>query len=158
LTFIVLRFGVGMGMGHWCSYLTVADQRAQRVVIDGLRAAFGDTLDIVGEEDEEEDVVPDTGCGLTVGAGGVSTHHAAAEAVSAAAAAVSSGSYVIPADLEDLNRRDVTVFVDPLDGTREFVKGRIEAVQSLIGVAYRGRYVECGQLLHRHGRKASSFL
>ena len=32
----------------------------------------------------------------------------------------------------------LTVFVDPLDGTREFVEGRLPNVQSLIGVTYKG--------------------
>ena len=36
---------------------------------------------------------------------------------------------------------ELTVFVDPLDGTREFVEGRLAAVQSLVGVAWRGRAV-----------------
>ena len=36
---------------------------------------------------------------------------------------------------------DVTVFVDPLDGTREFVEGRLEAVTSLVGIAVGGRAV-----------------
>ena len=34
---------------------------------------------------------------------------------------------------------DITVFVDPLDGTREFVEGRLDNVQSLVGFACRGR-------------------
>jgi len=33
---------------------------------------------------------------------------------------------------------DVTIFVDPLDGTREFVEGRVQNVQSLIGISVRG--------------------
>ena len=33
---------------------------------------------------------------------------------------------------------DITIFVDPLDGTREFVEGRVWNVQVLIGIAVRG--------------------
>lgn len=33
------------------------------------------------------------------------------------------------------------VFVDPVDGTREFVEGRLQAVQTLVGVAYMGRSI-----------------
>ena len=32
---------------------------------------------------------------------------------------------------------DLCVFVDPLDGTREFVEGRVESVTCLIGVSLR---------------------
>ena len=33
----------------------------------------------------------------------------------------------------------ITVFVDPLDGTREFVEGRVRNVETLIGIAVRGQ-------------------
>jgi hypothetical protein len=33
---------------------------------------------------------------------------------------------------------DITVFVDPLDGTREFVEGRVWNVQVLVGIAVCG--------------------
>ena len=39
----------------------------------------------------------------------------------------------------ELDLKDLVVFVDPLDGTREFVEGRLNAVQSLIGVCYKGK-------------------
>ena len=35
----------------------------------------------------------------------------------------------------------VTIYVDPLDGTREFVEGRLTNVQSLVGIAVGGRAV-----------------
>jgi len=38
----------------------------------------------------------------------------------------------------ELEMSEVVVFVDPLDGTREFVEGRLENVQTLIGVCYKG--------------------
>ena len=47
----------------------------------------------------------------------------------------------VPEDLRHLAARDLCVFVDPVDGTREFVEGRLEAVECLLGVAYRGRAV-----------------
>ena len=49
--------------------------------------------------------------------------------------------YDIPTDLENLVLSDVIVFVDPVDGTREFVEGRLGACQNLIGISYRGRAV-----------------
>ena len=47
----------------------------------------------------------------------------------------------VPEDLRHLSARDLCVFVDPVDGTREFVEGRLGAVECLLGVAYRGRAV-----------------
>ena len=49
--------------------------------------------------------------------------------------------FVIPKDLSSLVLSDITVFIDPVDGTREFVEGRLEAVTSLLGISYRGRAV-----------------
>ncbi len=45
--------------------------------------------------------------------------------------------YQLPLDLEMLELSHTTVFIDPLDGTREFVEGRLDAVQCLIGIAYK---------------------
>ena len=36
---------------------------------------------------------------------------------------------------------DITLYVDPLDGTREFVEERLQNCQTLVGVAVRGRAV-----------------
>jgi 3'-phosphoadenosine 5'-phosphosulfate (PAPS) 3'-phosphatase len=36
---------------------------------------------------------------------------------------------------------DITLYVDPLDGTREFVEERLQNCQALVGVAVRGRAV-----------------
>jgi len=41
----------------------------------------------------------------------------------------------------EINLSDVTVFVDPLDGTREFVEGRLENCQVLVGIAIDGESV-----------------
>ncbi len=49
--------------------------------------------------------------------------------------------YEIPAELKELPSEDLCVFIDPLDGTREFVDSRLDAVQNLIGISYRGRPV-----------------
>jgi len=99
--------------------LTLADTRAQDIIWRGLRAAFGTALVIVGEEDPPSDEVE----------------------VSALAEEELPGGFVIPEDLQSLVFSDITVFIDPVDGTREFVEGRLEAVTSLLGVSYRGRAV-----------------
>lgn len=108
------------------TYLTVADRRAQRVILAGLRSEFPN-LDIVGEEDEAEDGKD--------GEDGDDVAKSVGEALSMEL----PGEYVIPGDCASLVLADLCVFVDPVDGTREFVEGRLEACQCLIGVAYRGR-------------------
>ena len=40
---------------------------------------------------------------------------------------------------ETFNTKDAVVWVDPLDGTRDFVKGNLPAVTVLIGVAIRNK-------------------
>ena len=44
-------------------------------------------------------------------------------------------------DIVEASLERVTVFVDPLDGTREFVEGRLENAQCLVGGAVAGRAV-----------------
>ena len=83
------------------------------------RAAFGTSLTIVGEEDPPSKEVKTT----------------------ALAEEELPDGFVIPEDLQNLVFSDITVFIDPVDGTREFVEGRLEAVTSLLGVSYRGRAV-----------------
>ena len=111
------------------SALTAADLASQRAVVDGLRDAWPG-LRIVGEED-----------GATAAADG-----ARASAPLRRDRCDGLRAYAAIASEE---RRDamaaplaaVTVFVDPLDGTREFVEGRLENVQCLVGVAVDGRAV-----------------
>jgi 3'-phosphoadenosine 5'-phosphosulfate (PAPS) 3'-phosphatase len=105
------------------SYMTVADTRAQQHIMAGLRARFGEALEIVGEEEEE-----DGEADACAGAGSEASRDLDPE-------------YVFPTETEELILADLCVFIDPLDGTREFVEGRLEAVQCLLGVAYRGRPV-----------------
>jgi 3'-phosphoadenosine 5'-phosphosulfate (PAPS) 3'-phosphatase len=108
------------------TWLTAADGQAQKVVVAGLRSSFPG-LDIVGEEEEEEE---EEGGGVTP-----------APAAPTPAVPTHKGlgpDYNIPAHSQSLLLRDLCVFIDPVDGTREFVQGRIEACQCLIGIAYRG--------------------
>ena len=101
------------------TYLTEADTAAQELIWNGLRSVYGPDLNIVGEEDSvdeeanwnmKDDIVTE-----------------------------SLNDYHIPADIQQLVFSDIVVFVDPVDGTREFVEGRLSACQNLIGISYRGR-------------------
>jgi len=105
------------------SALTEADGAAQRAIIGALRADWGDTrLNIVGEEDEDDEF--------------------------AASLAAMSFEPLMKDRFDDdigetaeIDASEVTVFIDPLDGTREFVEGRLENCQVLIGIAVNGEAI-----------------
>jgi len=69
------------------------------------------------------------------------TEAPAAPGLSATAARVASEFEGAPASLRAVPAGDVCVFVDPVDGTKEFVEGRLGAVQTLIGVSVQGNAV-----------------
>jgi phosphoribosylglycinamide formyltransferase-1 len=110
------------------SVLTTADVRAQKVIVDGLRSEFPGVV-LVGEEDELDP----------------SSADALADAASwwpKAAASETELAYRLadlPNEYRGIQLTELVVFIDPLDGTREFVQGRLDSVQTLIGVAWRGR-------------------
>eukprot|EP00964_Phaeocystis_antarctica_P035490 scaffold20265_cov55-Phaeocystis_antarctica.AAC.4 len=96
------------------SALTEADLAAQRAMIGALRSAWPGLM-IIGEEDEDD------------------ADDAADDVTSPPLRRDLCAELGVPgleAPLEEL-----CVFVDPLDGTREFVEGRLANVQSLVGVA-----------------------
>mmetsp|Transcript_7072 Transcript_7072/g.10137 ORF Transcript_7072/g.10137 Transcript_7072/m.10137 type:complete len:539 (-) Transcript_7072:263-1879(-) len=110
------------------SALTEADGAAQRIIMQCLCYEYGNTLRIIGEEDEEEmeegnyenmDVfqsycVPrPTDQPLCI-------------------------SLIPSVDCSEVPLSDVTVYIDPMDGTREFVENRIHNVQCLIGITLCG--------------------
>lgn len=43
--------------------------------------------------------------------------------------------------MDDIDASRITIFVDPLDGTREFVEGRLDNCQVLVGIAIDGEAV-----------------
>ena len=105
--------------GNPKSALTAADTAAQAAIVGALRRRWPG-LRVVGEEDEEE----------------------------AAAASDGDGEDDAPLRADLLSGRlgaatvslaEVTVFCDPLDGTREFVEGRLDNVQCLVGLSVAGR-------------------
>ena len=108
------------------SALTVADMAAQKAIITSLREAWGDSLHIVGEEEEEEE------------------DHDADEGSDKSTVTTNTGPLRMDllendiGETDELDPNDVTIFVDPLDGTREFVEGRLENCQVLVGIAIGG--------------------
>lgn len=103
------------------SALTKADLAAQQAIVGSLRAHWGADLNIVGEEDGNEQLEEE-----------------------------SQGKHKpLKVDLfeddigetPELDPSTVTIFVDPLDGTREFVEGRLDNCQVLVGIAIDGEAV-----------------
>ncbi|CAJ1906295.1 unnamed protein product [Cylindrotheca closterium] len=94
------------------SVLTQADLDAQAKIIGSLRGTWGSELNIIGEEDEGDAAPTFDGNLLNM-------------------------NLLDETSLQDeeLSLDEISLFVDPLDGTREFVEGRLENVASLIGIA-----------------------
>jgi hypothetical protein len=115
--------------GNIKSVVTQADIDAQKRIISCLRATWGDDLLIIGEEDVSDE--SDNGVEVTD----------------------DKDNNILDLDLLDnhnsindnkcedneVDLEDLALFVDPLDGTREFVEGRLDNVACLIGIAKRGR-------------------
>lgn len=97
------------------SVVTQADIDAQAIIVGGLRKLWGDDLQIIGEEDEGattlnyNDLNPDL---------------------------LKDSNEIVD---EEIPINELALFVDPLDGTREFVEGRLENVACLIGITRHSR-------------------
>jgi len=108
--------------------VTQADIDAQKVIMKSLRSAWGNELRIIGEEDDcdvptkEEDDVQD---------------------IDSISKDIFTTILENHSDLEDteIALEELTLFVDPLDGTREFVENRLENVGCLIGIAQNGKAI-----------------
>ena len=97
---------------------TLADLSAQRLILATLSRYFP-TLTIIGEETTPPD--PSAALDLPL-----------SSLASDLRGVVGGGT---------LNTDEVVVWVDPLDGTNAFVKGELDCVTTLIGVARRGEAV-----------------
>lgn len=106
------------------SALTEADSAAQKSIVGSLRAEWGNGLRIVGEEDEDDELA------------------ASLEAMTFEPLKKDLFDDDIGETMGmDIDLADITVFVDPLDGTREFVEGRLDNCQVLVGIAVDGESV-----------------
>ena len=120
------------------SALTVADTSAQRVIVSSILGVYP-TLNIVGEEDEsvvEVDVDSQRELRNDLLNGYEWTTTTTTTTTSTSTTPLQLNEQEIPS--EELDMNDLVVYVDPLDGTREFVEGRLDNVQSLIGVTFKG--------------------
>ncbi|KAL3925423.1 MAG: hypothetical protein SGILL_000429 [Bacillariaceae sp.] len=107
--------------GNLRSVVTQADVDAQARIIGGLRHTWGDDLVIIGEEDEADAPPQYDGDGLRKD--------------------ILKEFYSSRDEDEAIPLEELTIFVDPLDGTREFVEQRLQNVACLIGIARNNRPV-----------------
>ena len=98
------------------SALTEADCAAQAAICGSLRAEWGDALTIIGEEDGDESL-EERMSQMTF------------EPLDRTRFEEDIG------ETADIPIEDITIYVDPLDATREFCEGRIANCQSLVGIA-----------------------
>jgi len=106
---------------------------AQRVIVSSLMAKWkkDDALTIVGEEDESVTVDQDSVMELD------ECLIENAQLTFYLPNDKSNDEEEKPPDMLELSQ--LVLFVDPLDGTREFVEGRLDNVQCLIGACYKGK-------------------
>jgi 3'-phosphoadenosine 5'-phosphosulfate (PAPS) 3'-phosphatase len=101
------------------SVVTQADIDAQAKIVDGLRRTWGVDLTIIGEEDLDDESTE-------------AILKQEVESLDKNLLSVVENDELVPLD-------ELTIFVDPLDGTREFVEGRLQNVACLIGIARNQR-------------------
>lgn len=100
---------------------TVADRLAQRCIVDNLRAVYQRRLRIIGEEGELEESSED---------GAIELREPNDVLLNDA----------WPLELDSqIPLAELCVWVDPLDGTREYTEGRFEYVSTLVGISRKGR-------------------
>lgn len=105
------------------------DLEAQKKIVGGLRKSWGPDLNIVGEEDDNVD-------GDDANMNDADDQQPPPETLLRTNLLQGIFPKTILVPVEEL-----TLFVDPLDGTREFVEGRLQNVGCLIGVARKGKAI-----------------
>lgn len=100
------------------SALTEADGAAQTAIVSALIKEWGTGLEIIGEEDDDE------------------SEHASETADSKNAPTLRRDLCrdIFVSDIDTVSLSDIQIWVDPLDGTREYVEERLSNCQSLIGI------------------------
>jgi len=107
--------------------LTIADLRAQHVIVSNIRAMFPG-IRLVGEEDEEDSKKE-------------ASNLEELPVISLEEIPLLEGMDA-PAELaQSLTLADTCLWIDPLDGTIEFVRGNLQHVCVLIGIAVENRPV-----------------
>lgn len=114
---------------------TEADRKCQQIIIGSLSSQFKE-LKIIGEEGEEDlskipkNLIIDQFDSKFL------------------------AENVCPESFKDLSEKDITIWIDPLDGTKEYVDGFVENVTVLIGIAFREAAI--GGIIHQPFFKCST--
>ena len=111
------------------SALTVADRMAQKMIVGSLRSHWGNDLCIVGEEDDDAELANEIRMLIQE------------DAFDKLDTTLFDDDGLDEESTPDIDPSEITIFVDPLDGTREFVEGRLDNCQVLVGVAIGGEAV-----------------
>ena len=126
------------------SALTEADLNSQHVIMDCIQSVYGSSLNIIGEEDGDGDGDGD------IDGENTTTHSCSVfEKYNVDPPSKREINKSIPNELIDeechfhrskltVPSKDLTIYIDPMDGTRQFVEGRLQNVQCLIGITYKG--------------------
>jgi 3'-phosphoadenosine 5'-phosphosulfate (PAPS) 3'-phosphatase len=133
------------------SALTEADLASQRVILYCIRHVWGDGLNIIGEEDESDDSNDSNANNTSTSNGNDNGDQDSDEDLFKKynIHLPNSTESPIQSDLCQLKNSndgdimlslsDITLYIDPMDGTREFVEQRLHNVQCLIGITWKGR-------------------
>ncbi|XP_077561587.1 3'(2'),5'-bisphosphate nucleotidase 1 [Haemaphysalis longicornis] len=105
---------------------TEADRSVQRCIVTSLSRQFP-KLTIIGEETLEEKKISDDWI--------ITDHDKDVLSTS------------LPDELKDVKEEDLVVWVDPLDGTKEYTQGFLDHVTILVGIAVQGKAV--GGVIHQ---------
>ncbi|KAK8763551.1 hypothetical protein V5799_033840 [Amblyomma americanum] len=105
---------------------TEADRSVQRCIVTSLSRQFP-KLTIIGEETLEEKKISDDWIITDLDKDVLST--------------------TLPDELKNVKEEDLVVWVDPLDGTKEYTQGFLDHVTILVGIAVQGKAV--GGVIHQ---------
>jgi 3'-phosphoadenosine 5'-phosphosulfate (PAPS) 3'-phosphatase len=111
------------------SALTEADVSSQLVIITCIRSVWGDSINIIGEEDSSDTNKLDV--------------RETFQKYNVDLPTLRPVQNNFFGDDVDVDMNDITLYIDPMDGTREFVEGRYRNVQCLIGVCHKNLPI-CG--------------
>ncbi|CAE7937360.1 BPNT1 [Symbiodinium necroappetens] len=116
--------------------VTRADFRAQLIIMKCLKSRYPQAV-VIAEEDEND--AQNEAEGL--------------DCASFSCEDIDVG-LDIPAGLSRCSWEDLTVWVDPLDGTKEFARGKLESVTVLIGISFK--HVPVAGVIHQPFRQSLS--
>ena len=131
------------------SALTEADLNSQLVIMHCIRSVYGMDLNIIGEEDDDNDDKDGQGGDDAEGEVDIEPIFEKYGVDKLSKRGIVKDLFSkLDGDADDsmaskatVSLKEVTIYIDPMDGTREFVEERLHNVQCLIGITYKGQPV-----------------